>query len=101
MRNKLLILWVLIFVLTAPAVVRSECVDLGRADSHYIQGAHSVVFYTGNRPIARVTMLHCALYQDSTIRLTKTYVCDRDRIIVDGEQCVIGGVSTAVTTPRY
>jgi len=101
MGNKLFVLWGLIFLLTGPALCLSECVDLGRADSHGIQGAHTVIFYTGMKPVARITTPYCILYQDSIIHLIKPYTCDADRIIVDGGQCVIGTVSSAVTTPRY
>jgi hypothetical protein len=101
MRNKLLSLWVLIFLLTAPAVALSDCVDLGRATSLYIQGAHTVIFYVGMRAVAQVEIPYCNIYQDSIIRLTRAYTCENDKIIVDGEQCIIGTVSSGATSPTF
>jgi hypothetical protein len=101
MRNKLLSLWVFIFLSTAPAVALSDCVDLGRASDYFIQGGHTVIFYVGKRPVARVEIPYCNIYQDSSIRLTRTYTCDSDKIIVDDEQCIIGTVSSAATSSTY
>jgi len=101
MKNKLLVLSIPIFLLITPAVALSVCFDLGQADSYYIQGAHAIIFYEGIRPLARVVVPNCDLYQDSTIRLTTNYTCDTDRIIVDGKQCTIETVSSSPTTPKY
>ncbi len=101
MRNKLLSLWIVIFLLTAPTVALSDCVDLGRASSYYIQGGHVVVFYVGMRPVAYVEIPYCNIYQDSIIGLSRTYTCDNDKIIVDGEVCMIGTVSSGATTSGY
>ena len=101
MRNKLLVLCVLIFLLTVPTVARSDCLDLGRANSYYIQGGHTVIFYVGPKPLAEVEIPYCILYQDSIIRLTRTYTCDTDKIVVDGAQCIIGTVSSAASKPLF
>ena len=101
MRNKFLGLGVLIILLTAPAVALSDCVDLGRANNQYIQGAHAVIFYAGMKPVARVEVPYCMLYQDSIIRLTRTYACDGDQLVVDGGLCIIGTLSSATTNPMY
>ena len=101
MGNILFVLWGILFLLTGPALCLSECVDLGRADSHGIQGAHTVIFYTGMKPVARVEVPYCMLYQDSIIRLTRTYACDGDQLVVDGALCIIGTLSSATTNPMY
>ena len=101
MRNKLLSFWVLIFLLTSPAIALSDCVDLSGANDYYIQGGHTVIFFAGKRPVARVEIPYCTLYQDSIIRLTRNYTCDTDKIIVDGEQCAIGTVSSAATGSTF
>ena len=97
MRKKLLSLWIVILLSAAPTVALSDCVDLGRVSSYYIQGAHTVIFYVGMRPVAQVEIPYCNIYQDSNIRLTRTYTCDNDKVIVDGEQCMIGTVSSGAT----
>ena len=101
MMNKFLVLLALMTILAAPGVALSDCTDLALADSSYVQGAHTVIFYRGRRPLARLEVPYCQLYPDSEIRLTKTYTCDTDSIIVDGQQCMIGTVYTASTTPSF
>jgi hypothetical protein len=94
MSNKLLVLWVLILLLTTPAVALSDCLNFGRVDNYYIKGAHMVIFYEGMRSIAKVEIPYCTLYENSNIRLTRTYTCENDKIIVDGAECMIGTVSS-------
>jgi len=101
MRNKLFVLWMLLSLLFTPAVALSDCLNLGQANNYYIQGAHAIIFYYGMRPLARVEIPNCNLYRDSTIRLTTNYTCDNDKIMIDGEQCSIGTVSSAATNPMY
>ena len=91
-------IWILlffsIFALSANLAL-ADCLDLGSANSWYIEGAHTVVFYRGQRPMARVEVPYCTIYPDSQLRLTKSYMCDSDRIIVDGTPCTIMTISSA------
>jgi len=81
-----------------PTIAACDCVDLGRANDFYIEGAHTILFYAGRRPYAQVSLPYCILYSDSSIRLTTSYTCDTDRIVVDGEECMIGSVKSASTS---
>lgn len=91
MRKKLLILLAL-SILSFPGIAFSDCVDLGRSTSWYVQGSHSIIFYGGLMPIARVDVPYCALNASSSIRLLRNYVCSGDKIIIDGEGCMIMNV---------
>jgi hypothetical protein len=75
----------------------SDCKDIGRYTSYYVQGAHTVIFYNGPRPIAYFDIPYCSLSPGSTIRPVTSYVCDGDRIIIDGEACSIMTVSSSST----
>ena len=95
MGKKVLVLLGVAVALFFPSIVFSDCVDLGRATSSYVRGGHSIIFYGGLMPIARVEVPYCALSPSSSIRLLKSYVCDGDKIIIDGSGCLIMSVSSA------
>ena len=46
-------------------------------------------------PIARVAVPYCTLNPSSSIRLLKSYVCDGDKIMIDGSGCLIMSVSSS------
>jgi hypothetical protein len=96
MRKKLLILLAL-SILSFPGIAFSDCVDLGRSTSWYVQGSHSIIFYGGLMPIARVDVPYCTLDPSSSIRLLKSYVCSGDKIIIDGAGCMIMNVFSSST----
>jgi len=95
MGKKAVVLLSVAVALFSPSVAFADCVDLGRATSWYVQGGHSIIFYSGLMPIARVDVPYCALSPSSSIRLLNNYVCDSDRIIIDGSGCLIMSVSSA------
>jgi len=94
MGKKIVILLGLGIALLSPSIALSDCVDLGRSTSLYVQGAHSIIFYGGLMPIARVDVPYCTLSVSSSIRLLNNYVCDGDKIIIDGSGCTIMSVSS-------
>lgn len=93
MRKKMLILLSFAVLLLAPNLVLSDCVDLGHSTSWYAQGAHTIIFYAGPRPLGHVDLWDCTVNPSSMIHLTSNYVCDSDKIIIDGEECTIMTVS--------
>ncbi len=97
MGKKVVVLLGVAIVLLSPAVVLPDCVDLGRSTSWYVQGSHSIIFYGGLMPIARVDIPYCALNPSSSIRLLKNYVCSGDKIIIDGAGCMIMNVFSSST----
>jgi hypothetical protein len=97
--DGLTIAFVLVFlvftVLFFPDLATSDCINLGRSTSHYIQGAHTVIFYEGMRPVASLEVPYCSIGRESVIRLTKSYVCDNDNIMIDDDVCSIMTVSSS------
>jgi hypothetical protein len=93
METSKLILLGLAILLFLPAVVFSDCLIFGAAGpvSWYIQNERTIVFYDPLRttPIAQVTLQTCRVDQSSDIRLSKKYLCDTDKIIVDNRPCNI------------
>jgi hypothetical protein len=81
-----------------PDLALSDCVAIGGLfTSFYIQGGHSIIFYNGSWPVAYVDVPYCTINPSSTVRLTKNYVCDGDKIIVDNEACTIMSVYSPAT----
>jgi hypothetical protein len=63
-------------ILLFPAFVSADCADLGRFTNWYLETLHTVVFYVGETPLARLEIPNCEVSPLSTIRLIKSYVCD-------------------------
>jgi hypothetical protein len=97
MGKKMVILMGLAIVLLCPGLVLSDCMDFRRSTSFYVQGVHSIIFYSGLMPIASVEVPYCTLSPSSSVRLIKSYVCDGDDIMIDGSKCTIMSVSSAPT----
>ncbi len=76
-------------ILLFPAFVWADCADLERYTYWYLERAHTIIFYDGDVPLARVEIPFCHITPLSTIRLIDSYVCDSDQIIVDGAYCTI------------
>ncbi len=93
MGKKMVILMALAIVLLCPGLVLSDCMDLRRSTSFYVAGGHSIIFYSGLMPIGRVEVPYCSLSPSSSVSLIKTYVCDGDKIMIDGSGCTITSVS--------
>ncbi len=95
MGKKVVVLFVIAVALISPSIAFSDCVDLGRATGWYVQGGHSIIFYGGLMPIARIDVPYCALSPSSTVYPLKRYVCDGDKIIIDGSGCMVINVSSS------
>jgi hypothetical protein len=54
-----------------------------------VQDNQTITFYSQNSPIAQVKLQDCTVDSSSNIRLMKSYVCDGDRVIVNGQECAI------------
>ena len=76
-------------ILLFPAFVWSDCADLERHTSWILESSHTVLFYSGKTPLARVEIPNCEIRPLSTIRLINSYVCDSDEIMIDGVACHI------------
>ena len=76
-------------ILLFPTFVSADCADLGRYTSWILETSNAIVFYAGQRPLARVEIPNCEIRPLSTIRLINSYLCDSDNILVDGVACHI------------
>jgi hypothetical protein len=76
-------------ILLFPTFVSADCVDLGGFTSWILETSHSIVFYAGEKPLARLEIPNCEIRPLSTVRLIKGYVCDLDEIVIDGITCHI------------
>jgi hypothetical protein len=97
MGKIILIILSILGLLFSPNLVLSDCTDLGRSTSLYVVDDQSIIFYVGNSPLAKVVLEDCTVTRSSNIRLLKTYVCDDDSLLVDGEECSIMTVKLAST----
>ncbi len=105
MKRSKFILLGLAAVLFLPSVVFSDCLIFGAAGpiGWYVQNDRTVVFYDSIRqaPIAQVTLQTCTVDQSSDIRLTKKYLCDEDKIIVDNRPCNIMTITSSSSGSFY
>ncbi len=98
MKRRILVLLGLVILLVKPNLALSDCVDLRRATSWYVRGGHTIIFYDEKRPLASVDVWACTVNPSSNVRLLQDYVCDADKIVIDGEECNIMTVYSASTT---
>ncbi len=73
----------------------ADCLSLAAFTDWFAQDAHNIVFYRGPRPLGTVNVPNCSVKPSSTILLNTGYVCDSDKIIIDGEECTIMTVTSA------
>jgi hypothetical protein len=89
MRKKRFIVLVFSLLLFAPSLAVADCTDLGKATNTYIEGDQTILFYRQNALLAKVVLEDCTVNPSSNIRLLKSYVCEDDSLLVDGEKCSI------------
>ena len=95
MKKSILTLLCLGILLALPHLAVSDCVDFGRVTSWYVQDENTIIYYSGNAPVAKIVLEDCAVNSSSNIRLLKTYVCDEDSLLIDGEECAILSLTSA------
>jgi hypothetical protein len=82
--------WVLsLAILLLPTFVSADCADLGRYTNWILETSHTVLFYDGKTPLARIEIPYCEITPLSKILLLNSYVCDSDEILVEGIACRI------------
>jgi len=95
MVTKIIFLLSIAMILFSSSPALADCVSLASFTDWFAQDGHNVVFYRGTRPLATLNIPDCSIKPSSTILLTKSYVCDLDKIIIDGEECTIMTVTSA------
>jgi len=97
MKKNMIIAFGFSLLLISPVPALCDCTDLGHATNLYVSGDQSVIFYVQNNPLAKVVLQDCTLSASSNIRLLKSYVCDSDSLLVDGQECAIMSVTLGST----
>ncbi len=69
--------------------VYADCLDLGDFTGWTLVDSHTIIFYRGLRPIAQISLPNCQISNDSVVRLSQSYVCDSDNLIINNEPCNI------------
>ncbi|MGZ3495674.1 MAG: hypothetical protein ACXU9K_08740 [Thermodesulfobacteriota bacterium] len=95
MRNKIFILLGFALLLFCPNLVLSDCTDFGRVNSWYVQDENTIIAYRQNTPAAKIVLQDCTVNSSSNIRLMKSYLCDGDSLIIDGQECAIMTLTSA------
>ena len=89
MGKMIIILLGFSLLLLSPGPVLCDCADFTRMTSWAVQGSSTVIFYTGNLSFAQVDLQDCTVDPSSNIRIMKSYVCDSDSLMVNGQECAI------------
>jgi hypothetical protein len=79
----------LVLALFLPSLLLADCLYLSGYTSWVIESDRKIIFYRGDAPFATITLQDCKVDPNSNIRLTKGYMCESDRIVIDGEECLI------------
>lgn len=95
MKNKIFILLSVSALLFSPNFAVSDCMDFGRVTNWYVQDENTIIAYRQNMPVAKIVLQDCTVNSSSNIRLMKSYMCDEDSLIIDGEKCAIMSLTSA------
>jgi hypothetical protein len=93
--KKYLILVCCSILLIFPNLALSDCMDFSRVTSWYVQDENTIIAYRQNTPAAKIVLEDCTVNSSSNIRLMKSYMCDEDSLIIDGEECAIMTITSA------
>ncbi len=93
--KKILLALFGILILSFPKLVLCDCTDFGRVTSWYVKDENTVVFYSQNRPVAKIVLHDCSVNSSSNVRFLKRYLCEDDSLLVDGEECGIMTLTSA------
>ena len=95
MGKKIVVLLISAMLLLFSSQALADCVSLVSFTDWFAQDAHNVIFYRGTRPLGTLNIPNCSINRSSTILLSTSYVCDSDKIIIDGVECTIRTVTSA------
>ena len=95
MKKNILVLVCLGILLVLPNLAVSDCTDFGRVNSWYVRDENTIIAYRQNTPAAKIVLQDCTVNSSSNIRLMKSYLCDGDSLIIDGQECAIMTLTSA------
>lgn len=93
MKRWIILLVGLFLFLCLPDLGLADCVDLRNFNRFYVQDDGSIIFYYNNVPLGTVELQACTANSSSNIRLLKSFVCQGDEILVDGDRCTLLSVT--------
>ena len=93
MKRWIILLVGLFLFLCLPDLGLADCVDLGNFNRFYVQDDGSIIFYYNNIPLGTVELQDCTANSSSNIRLLKSFVCEGDEVLVDGDRCTLLSVT--------
>ncbi len=88
-KMKKILCLVSLVALLLPTFVSADCAGLSRFTHWVLETSHSLVFYAGPKPLARLEIPNCEITPSSKVLLRTSYVCDMDEIEIDGVACHI------------
>jgi hypothetical protein len=97
MMKKVGVLLSFSMLLFFPNLALSDCADFGRMTGFKVQDNQTITFYSENKPIAQVKLQDCTVESSSNILLMKSYVCDGDKVTVNGQECTIMALTLSST----
>lgn len=89
MKKISLVLLGLMVLSLIPGLSLADCLDLSSFTGWALQDSNRIIFYRDRRPLALIHIPDCSIRPDSSVRLLQSYVCDGDKIEIDGEACSI------------
>ena len=95
MKKNILIVLCLGILLAIPNLAVCDCRDFGNVTNWYVQDEKTIIFYSQNKPVAKIVLQDCTVNSSSNIRFLKTYMCDSDSLLIDGEECAIMSLTSA------
>ena len=95
MKKSIFILLCLGIFLAVPNLAVSDCVDFGRVTGWYVQDENTIIAYRQDTPAAKIVLRDCTVNSSSNIRFLKSYICDSDSLLIDGEECAIMSLISA------
>ncbi len=89
MKRIVLVIISSLILFSSPSLVLSDCTDFGRVTNWYVQDENTIIYYSQNRPVAKIVLQDCTINSSSNIQFLKNYLCDGDSLLIDGEECAI------------
>jgi hypothetical protein len=97
MKRNIIIVTIFSVFLCYTNVTLCDCTDLHRATSWVVQDERTIIYYAENTSVAKIVLQDCEVSSSSNVRLTKTYMCDEDNLIIDGQECALMSLTSATT----
>lgn len=78
---------VLIALLGLPSPAEASCIDIESMTKWSRVDSHTIIVYRGSTAKAVLKLPYCFINTSSDIKFIQDYICNGDKIIVDGEVC--------------